>query len=567
MKVVQAAYSLPLLLCVYTPVGVTGFVVPGLGCRSRHHQHYQDRSSSSFVLALPSAADDRSAAAGTTAAGRGRAREIATQARRRARDARSRVRETLPPSNMQGAVQAPPSREDETETVTTVQRRTTPRQRRKKAPSTSQQGHVSRPRRPNSEAAAARAAIPREHQGGTNSRPPPPPEDRKKMRRNSAAAPAAAADGDTRDVNALVKKLLEEYCSKAPLEEQWPPGRRIRVRGVEIFYKVVGDLSEYGRVISFDRPGFGRTERVMPPAGGLPWRLCSKTMGENPYSADFAAKVLFGVLDRLGVDKVIVVAHSLGAQVALRAARSRPGMIRAMVLVAPAVLNPLDSKFVMGRDPNANLFSAILNLRTRVEMTAKLAAFNLQLLQPGEGPLHAVRNMTLNGDVEERVQQNFHDRSITLGRPELVAKYIEPLRDPLWDRGLVHFYKSLQGEVQPGEQLLQNTLDVWKGPSMIITGDDDPTVPTQSSIYVAEAMEGRLVVVESCSHIPMDERAEGVIGYLDSFIPSPPHFPVSGSCVDVFVVKVFSSAVLSFANSVEVEDAWQAVGSSAKSWW
>lgn len=36
-----------------------------------------------------------------------------------------------------------------------------------------------------------------------------------------------------------------------------------------------------------------------------------------------------------------------------------------------------------------------------------------------------------------------------------------------------------QGEVQPGEQLLQNTLDVWKGPSMIITGDDDPTVPTQ----------------------------------------------------------------------------------------
>ncbi|CAM9517603.1 unnamed protein product [Ectocarpus sp. 4 AP-2014] len=182
----------------------------------------------------------------------------------------------------------------------------------------------------------------------------------------------------------------------------------------------------------------------MPPAGGLPWRLCSKTMGENPYSADFAAKVLFGVLDRVGVDKVIVVAHSLGAQVALRAARSRPGMVRAMVLVAPAVLNPLDSKFVMGRDPNANLFSAILNLRTRVEMTAKLAAFNLQLLQPGEGPLHAVRNMTLNGDVEERVQQNFHDRSITLGRPELVAKYIEPLRDPLWDRGLVHFYKSLQ---------------------------------------------------------------------------------------------------------------------------
>lgn len=62
--------------------------------------------------------------------------------------------------------------------------------------------------------------------------------------------------------------------------------------------QVVGDLSEYGRVISFDRPGFGKTERVMPPAGLPSWRLCAKTMGENPYSADFAAKALFGVLDR-----------------------------------------------------------------------------------------------------------------------------------------------------------------------------------------------------------------------------------------------------------------------------
>lgn len=37
----------------------------------------------------------------------------------------------------------------------------------------------------------------------------------------------------------------------------------------------------------------------------------------------------------------------------------------------------------------------------------------------------------------------------------------------------------VQGEVQPGEQLLQKALDVWRGPSMIITGDDDPTIPTQ----------------------------------------------------------------------------------------
>lgn len=35
-----------------------------------------------------------------------------------------------------------------------------------------------------------------------------------------------------------VREILDEYCSKAPPVEQWPPGRRIRVRGVNIYYKV-----------------------------------------------------------------------------------------------------------------------------------------------------------------------------------------------------------------------------------------------------------------------------------------------------------------------------------------
>lgn len=42
------------------------------------------------------------------------------------------------------------------------------------------------------------------------------------------------------------------------------------------------------------------------------------------------------------------------------------------------------------------------------------------------------------------MQNNFHDRALPSARPELVSKYIEPLKDPLWDRGLLHFYKSLQ---------------------------------------------------------------------------------------------------------------------------
>lgn len=56
--------------------------------------------------------------------------------------------------------------------------------------------------------------------------------------------------------------------------------------------------------------------------------------------------------------------------------------------------------------------------------------------------------------LQARVQQNFHDRSIPSDRPELISKYIEPLRDPLWDRGLLHFYKSLQVWDERGGSLI-----------------------------------------------------------------------------------------------------------------
>lgn len=67
---------------------------------------------------------------------------------------------------------------------------------------------------------------------------------------------------------------------------------------------------------------------------------------------------------------------------ALRAAQTRPETIRAMILVAPAVLNPLDRRFLVGSQPG-NLLQRAGRLRSSVEMTAKLAAFNLQVRAGG----------------------------------------------------------------------------------------------------------------------------------------------------------------------------------------
>lgn len=52
--------------------------------------------------------------------------------------------------------------------------------------------------------------------------------------------------------------------------------------------------------------------------------------------------------------------------------------------------------------------------------------------------------VTLCRSREGRLENNYHDPSIAVEKPELVSKYLEPLKDPLWDRGLLHFYRSLQ---------------------------------------------------------------------------------------------------------------------------
>lgn len=61
----------------------------------------------------------------------------------------------------------------------------------------------------------------------------------KKPRKVEAPAEEQRRVGEDLDwMRRRVREILEEYSRKAPPAEQWPPGRRIRVRGVEIHYKV-----------------------------------------------------------------------------------------------------------------------------------------------------------------------------------------------------------------------------------------------------------------------------------------------------------------------------------------
>src|SRR5699024_5056573 len=92
--------------------------------------------------------------------------------------------------------------------------------------------------------------------------------------------------------------------------------------------EVQPELSELGRTINFDRPGFGLTERPEPDSWGSDL---------NPYSPEAQVELTVGLLDELEVDRAVLIAHNSGAATALELALNYPDRVAGMVLISPAV--------------------------------------------------------------------------------------------------------------------------------------------------------------------------------------------------------------------------------------
>jgi len=126
----------------------------------------------------------------------------------------------------------------------------------------------------------------------------------------------------------------------ASWEAEWPPeGQLIEVNGVTVHavvtgagpdlvllhgasgnlrdytYSLAGRLSDRYRVIAFDRPGLGYTDRL-PSYGGL-WERQGESPGEQ-------AALLAQAAAQLGADKPLVLGHSYGGAVAMAWALDHP---------------------------------------------------------------------------------------------------------------------------------------------------------------------------------------------------------------------------------------------------
>lgn len=283
-------------------------------------------------------------------------------------------------------------------------------------------------------------------------------------------------------VGPLVVPVPELEDTVPPADLVDPDSLFIEVNGIDIHYKDAGQgkknfillhgfgaslftwhrvfdqFKTYGRVIAFDRPAFGLTERP------LVWE------GDNPYSPDFQVRLVIGLMDRLNIEQAILVGNSAGGKIALETAIAHPDRIQALILVDAAV-------YAGGGAPQ--WIVPLLN-------TPQLERI---------GPLIA-RQIQKRGD--QFIRSAWHDPSLITTK--ILEGYKKPLRAENWDKALWEL------TLASTESDLENQLDRVRMPALVISGDDDRIVPTQQSIRLAEEIKGAsLSVLENCGHVPHEE--------------------------------------------------------------
>ena len=245
--------------------------------------------------------------------------------------------------------------------------------------------------------------------------------------------------------------------------------------GASLFswHAVMEPLAASGRVIAYDRPGFGLTQRPMPGA----WS------DQNPYSPEAQVTLLVGLMDALGVERAVLVGNSAGGAVAVHTALRYPERVQALVLVDAAIYT----------DVCAPAWARPL----------------LATPQMGHlGPLF-VRGIRKRG--RTFIERAWHDPGrIT---PDVYAGYEKPLQAENWDRAL--------WELAPACRSLdlEQRLSELSMPVLVVTGDDDRIVPTGESLRLAQDIPAAgLVVFPACGHTPQEECPQAFLEAVLTFL-------------------------------------------------
>ncbi|GAB5354454.1 hypothetical protein AAMO2058_000120300 [Amorphochlora amoebiformis] len=263
-----------------------------------------------------------------------------------------------------------------------------------------------------------------------------------------------------------------------------------------------------GRVIAFDRPPFGLSERP------------TSWTGENPYSASAAINLTTALTRALGLRRYILVGHSAGAPIAASAC-TQSNRCEGLVLVAPAVSLSEETKENLGYDKNGKKLQWPVSSDS-VSQIARLA-YTMGVIQvPGVG-ISYVRAAT-NKTIDE-LKKNGVSYAVPYDEsPHAVANgYIRPSMAKDWDVGILEHYKALlkEGGLLAAGPLRSSLPDKI----LILQGDEDKQIPNWVADAYAQELGGEGAGVryeewKGIGHLPMEQDPIRFIESISSYCAS-----------------------------------------------
>jgi 2-hydroxy-6-oxonona-2,4-dienedioate hydrolase len=232
-------------------------------------------------------------------------------------------------------------------------------------------------------------------------------------------------------------------------------------------------LSRLGRVIAYDLPAHG-------------W----SSAPERSYEVGAYCHHLERLVDALGLDRVTLVGHSLGAWIAVRFALAHPARVEALILVAPAgvTANPTVSSEFTAASRAAAADPTTQNVRRRLELM-----------------MNDPQRVT---DELVELRQMIYTQSGAADRMERILC----LQDPA---------------VRARNLLTEDELRSLSRPTLVVAGQNDRLVPLEDATMVAGAVPlGELRIMRASGHWPQFEQPRNVNECATAFftgLGSPTH--------------------------------------------
>ena len=225
--------------------------------------------------------------------------------------------------------------------------------------------------------------------------------------------------------------------------------------------EVMDDFAQYGRVISYDRPAFGLTERLMP-----------EDWVENPYGMKANIEILKNLLDEFEIEKAILVGNSAGGGVAVAFALEYPERVQQLILVDPGVGG--------GRGPQFPAWALPVMWTPQMRHIGPLLMRDYQESLPN----------TIN-------REWFNQSKLT---DEIKQTHLNVLKIQNWDRA---FYELTFAPAYPE---LRDLLPQLKVKAYIIAGQEDRLIRSwYFETIVTEIPEAELTLIPQCGHVPQEE--------------------------------------------------------------